>query len=157
MALVRSTLWATILQLWLGACGAVENPHVDTAAEEQKIRAVVAEWSKAAEAGDAATFASFYAPDGVIKPPNARPVRGEEMIEVLVRQAFSSSLWASFSTTEIKVAQAGDVAYDVGTYRMTIPTADGAIEDEGKYVVVWRKANGEWKARVHIYNSSKPA
>ena len=40
------------------------------------------------------------------------------------------------------------MALDRGTYRLG--------EDTGKYVVVWRKIGGEWKAAADIFNSDKP-
>jgi ketosteroid isomerase-like protein len=30
------------------------------------------------------------------------------------------------------------------------------IEDSGKFVVAWKKVNGEWKVAYDIYNSDKP-
>jgi hypothetical protein len=31
------------------------------------------------------------------------------------------------------------------------------LTDTGKYVVVWRKVGGEWKAAADIFNSDLPA
>ena len=35
--------------------------------------------------------------------------------------------------------------------------ADNKLLDKGKYVVVWKPVNGEWKLYRDIWNSSMPA
>ena len=54
----------------------------------------------------------------------------------------------------VTVAGSGDLATDRGSYVLNI---DGAPEDRGKYVVVWKKVGGEWKAFQDIFNSDLPA
>ena len=58
---------------------------------------------------------------------------------------------------QIVVASSGDMALDRGTYRMTVAPDGTEQTDTGKYVVVWRKIGGEWKAAADIFNSDLPA
>ena len=49
------------------------------------------------------------------------------------------------------------MALDRGTYRLTVAAAGAPQRDIGKYVVVWRKVGGEWKAVADIFNSDLPS
>ena len=60
----------------------------------------------------------------------------------------------SFTPTKIEVAKSGDIAYDVGTFELKTTDPQGKLVSEaGKYVVVWKKQNGQWKAVADIFNS----
>jgi ketosteroid isomerase-like protein len=61
-----------------------------------------------------------------------------------------------FEVTYIK--QQGDVAWDVGTYRMSVPQADGSKkEDHGKYLTVWKRSGGKWLIAADAWSSDLPA
>jgi ketosteroid isomerase-like protein len=57
-----------------------------------------------------------------------------------------------------EVARSGDLGYVIGTYTMITNDAAGrAVNDHGKYVVVWKKQpDGNWKAVADIFNSDLP-
>ncbi len=61
----------------------------------------------------------------------------------------------SASLTTVDVQQAGDIAFEVGTYEMK--GGDGKVLDRGKYLVVWKRENTEWKLYRDIWNSSEVA
>jgi hypothetical protein len=46
------------------------------------------------------------------------------------------------------------MAWDYGWNRAVY---EGSIEDEGKYLAVWKKINGEWKSVAISFSSDKPA
>ena len=124
--------------------------QADAAAEEQAIRATIDRWLQLVRNKDAAGIAQLYTEDGALLPPNAAKVEGREAIQ----QAWGSMMAApafelTFAPDTIVVSSSGDMAMDRGTYR--------AGEDVGKYVVVWRKVGGEWKAAADIFNSDRPA
>jgi ketosteroid isomerase-like protein len=56
----------------------------------------------------------------------------------------------TFEPTKIEVSRAGDLAYELGEYQMTMNDKQGKPQtDKGKYVVVWGKQlGGAWKALV---------
>jgi len=58
--------------------------------------------------------------------------------------------------SEIVVSAAGDLAYEIGTYRTVVEGPDGRVEGQGDYVVVWRKVAGKWKAAVDAFNNERP-
>lgn len=130
----------------------------DAAAEEQAIRAQVARWHDLIKAKDAAAIAQLYVEDGAFMPPNAPIAKGRAAIEqnwggMIATPGFELAI----SPEQIVVASSGDLAMDRGTYRLTVAPDGKEQVDTGKYVVVWRKVDGEWKAAADIINSDLPA
>jgi ketosteroid isomerase-like protein len=62
----------------------------------------------------------------------------------------------TWTPTLIRVANAGDLAYDLGTYTFSFDGPDGKVTDTGKYVTVWTKVDGQWKIAADIGNSDLP-
>ena len=159
----------SVAVLLLPACQAREKPAndtakvntaaaVDTAADEQAIRGHVDRWLQLVKAKDAAGIAEFYVEDGAVMPPNAPIGKGRAAIQ----QTWASMMRApgfdlTFAPEQIVVSSSRDMALDRGTYRLTIAPAGTPQTDTGKYVVVWRKVAGKWKAAVDIFNSDLSA
>jgi len=62
----------------------------------------------------------------------------------------------AFDVTYIK--QQGPIAWDVGTYRMTIPQNEEIKrEDPGKYLTVWRRIGERWLIAADAWSSDLPA
>ncbi len=148
---------AVAVTICVSLLGCGQTSRVDVAAEEQVIRELDRRWQAAVDARDIEACLAFYAPDGRQMPANAPAVVGEAAI----RQWYESWLLdpnvsSSFAPEVVEVAASGDLAYDRGTYRFEMQTPEGPVVDEGKYVVVWRKTDGEWRAVLDIGNSDLP-
>ena len=129
-------------------------PRVDIQSEEQKIRELDRQWQAAAAANDAARFASFYAEDAMMLTAEMPIVRGRAAIEEGLRQMFSTpGLVFKFNQQFLDVAKSGDMAYDIGSVSVTT----NGVESKGKYLVVWKKINGEWKAVADANSTDQPA
>ena len=131
---------------------------VDTGADEQAIRGQVERWFQLVKAKDAAGIAALYAEDGAVMPPNAAIGQGRAAIQ----QTWASMIQTpgfdlTFVPDQIIVSSSGDMALDRGTYKLAVAPNGAAQTDTGKYVVVWRKIRGEWKAAADIFNSDLPA
>lgn len=138
------------------ACAAAD-PAVDYAAEEQAIRASVADWNEAIAAGDVGAITALYARDGYVAPPGADRVQGHEGLEQFWGGLVSfPELEMSIVPAEIQIARAGDLAYESGSFTMSFAAGDARAEDYGKYLVVWEKQDGDWKVVADIFNSSVP-
>jgi uncharacterized protein (TIGR02246 family) len=167
---LSSMLWCgVILAASIAGCatGTNDQPHpavstqpADTrVADEAAIRAASAAWSQAAAAKDVDKALSFYTDDVVMMPPGTVVANGKEA----ARQGWTKMLalpgpGLSFQTTAVEVARSGDMAYETGTYDFAVKDKAGKTSDEkGKYVVVWKKQQGDgsWKAAVDIYNPDK--
>ena len=155
--------------LLLPACQQAQKPAGDTAeanssaavesrADEQAIHAQVDRWLQLVKAKDAAAIAQLYTEDGAVMPPNAPIGKGRAAIQ----QAWASMMATpgfdlTFSPEQIVISSSGDMALDRGTYALKVAPAGTPQTDSGKYVVVWRKIGGDWKAAADIFNSDRPA
>ena len=166
--MTKSLLLLSVTALLLPACHAgqksannsaeVNSTAADTGADEQAIRGQVDRWLQLVKAKDAAGIAALYAEDGAVMPPNAPIGKGRGAIQ----QTWASMMRTpgfdlTFVPEQIIVSSSGDMALDRGTYKLAIAPGGNARTDTGKYVVVWRKIGGEWKAAADIFNSDLAA
>ena len=167
--MAKMLLLLSVTALLLPACQAREKPAndgaevnsaaaVDTGADEQAIRGQVDRWLQLVKAKDAAGIAALYAEDGAVMPPNAPIGKGRTAIQ----QTWASMMQTpgfdlTFNPEQIVISSSGDMALDRGTYTLTVAPAGTTQTDTGKYVVVWRKIGGDWKAVADIFNSNLPA
>jgi uncharacterized protein (TIGR02246 family) len=142
----------------LASCNSTSTPPAqpaaavdNRAADEAAIRAADAAWSKAAGDKDPVRTASFYADNAVLMAPGAPAATGKDAIQKAFAGMMASPVFAlSFAPTKVEISKAGDLAYDIGDYSLTVPDAKGKPQTvKAKYVVVWGKqADGSWKALV---------
>jgi uncharacterized protein (TIGR02246 family) len=155
MLVYRSVLIVILLCFITAACA--QAPPVDTQAEAEKIRHISNQWAEAVAARDIDACTTFYAPDGLEMIDNSPAVEGREAIyEWYANWLLDTNITNTFQGEMIEVAAAGDLAYERGTWHFFVETPEGPIEDEGKYVIVWKKIDGEWKAIIDISNSDLP-
>lgn len=129
-------------------------------ADEAAIRAAVKEWSAAAEAKDAEKFVSFYTDDGTLMREGAPNASGRQaLLEGFAGMMQDPNFALSFQTDDVVVARSGDLAYETGSYSLTMSGPDGSpAPTNGHYVVVWRKtSDGSWKGAVDAPVSDPPA
>lgn len=131
-------------------------PSVDKDAAEQTIRDIDARWVQAIAAGDADAIAALYADDAYMLVPNQVRIAGREGIKSTWADMLSANMALTFTPNRIEIADAGDMAYEVGTYNLAMDGPDGRVQDNGKYVVVWMSEEGEWHVVADIFNSDLP-
>lgn len=159
---IRLAAFFSVTALFLASCGGQTTPQPaappDTrAADESAIRALVADWSKAAASKDAAKTASFYAENGTLFAPGAPAANGRDAVQKTWEALMATPGYAlTFATTKVEVARSGDLAYDVGNYELTINDKKGKPQVEKcKYLVVWQKQpSGNWKVLVDSATTS---
>jgi uncharacterized protein (TIGR02246 family) len=126
-----------------------------SAQDEAAIRAVDAEWARAATAGDGKALTALYSSDATLLPPGEAIVKGEAVAK------YNNTMLNDFSgpteLTTTAVEGRGDLAYAVGIYRATLtPKKAGAKPlptDVGKYLEVLKKqADGSWKIVYDMWN-----
>ena len=155
-----------LVSLAVAGCAAPPPPEPapppDTrAADEAAIRAAAKEWEAAGQAKDASKFASFYAEQATVMMEDAPDVSGSpaQIQEVMGGMMKDPNFALSFAPTQVTVARSGDLAYDTGTYTLTLtgPDKKPALES-GHYVTVWQKnAEGVWKVVIDAPISDPPA
>jgi ketosteroid isomerase-like protein len=106
--------------------------------DEAAIRAIDAEWGRAASAGEGNAVAALYTSDATVLPPKEPPQQGEAAGKYWVDVLTAFSGPTELTTTAVEGR--GDLAYGVGTYRSTLtPKKAGAKAlptEEGKYLAV---------------------
>ena len=130
---------------------------LDLEAVRKAIEEVNARWIEAFNRGDAAGVAALYTEDATVLPPNGEMVQGRQGIRNFWSGAIRMGL-KDPSVTTVAVGGSGDTAYEIGKYTLKIqPAGQEGVTESGKYVVVWkRQADGTWKLRADIWNSSMP-
>jgi uncharacterized protein (TIGR02246 family) len=124
---------------------------------EAVIRKTGDDWAQHWNAKDLDKLVAAYAPDAVYLPPHHAAVHGRDAIREYLKGPLAHGVTGlSFEVTYIK--QAGDFAYDVGRYNMTVPHDGANKQDRGKYLTVWRRqTDGRWHIAADAWSSDKPA
>jgi uncharacterized protein (TIGR02246 family) len=121
--------------------------------DEAKIRDVDAKWSKTASANDVDGTVSYYTDDASLLAPNAPIATGKQAIRASWASLLTPGNTLSWEAKRVEVSRSGDLAYEIGTYRLAMKGA----QDRGKFVVVWKKQpDGQWKVAADIFNSDLP-
>ncbi len=130
-------------------------PVMDMAQVRQMIEEANAKFGEAARLGDAAALAALYTEDARLLPPNSEMIEGREGIETFWGGGFQMGIKDVVLTT-VDVLGMGELVCEIGRYDLTIqPEGQDPIKDNGKYLVVWKKAmDGTWKLHVDIWNSN---
>ncbi len=121
------------------------------------IRRTGDDWARHWNARELDGVVAAYAEDAVYLPPHHEAVHGREAIREYVKVPLGHGVSdLAFEVTYIK--QEGSIAWDVGTYRMTVPRNDGTRkEDRGKYLTVWRRIAKKWLIVADAWSSDLPA
>ena len=136
-----------------------QQPSEIRATAEAAIRAADAAGLKAAQAKDIVGATSNYADDASWLPPHAPLVQGKEAIRSAWAQFLAApGLKIDWQITKIEVSGAGDMAYALYKYQMTMSAPNGApIGDRGKDMAVWvKQSDGKWKMVADSFNSDMP-
>jgi ketosteroid isomerase-like protein len=113
---------------------------------------------KAVVAGDVPALAAMFDDDVILMPPNQPFLRGRLPVRHFYEDWCHSPMRpTAFTFDHLDATVSGDSAYDVGTYKTSIPAGPGrSIDDTGKYVVLLKRSAGEWKIAYLIFNSDLP-
>jgi ketosteroid isomerase-like protein len=130
-----------------------------SAEDEAALRAVDSAWARAVTAGDGNAVGALYASNATLLPPMESSVEGEAAKKYWAD--FINAFSASAELTTKAVEGRGDLAYSVGTYRLTLtPKKAGAKAlptEEGKYLEVLKKqADGSWKIVHDMWSPNAP-
>lgn len=147
---------ALCVLLW--GCGSNAGPESSTqnnaASQQQAIRNTNDKWLALIRNHDAAAVSKLYAADGAMMAPGAPIAQGQPALEkawggLMQRPGFG----LTFKADKIVVAKGGDMALDQGTYQFSLSGPKGPTRDIGKYVVVWRNIDGQWRVAADIFNT----
>jgi len=104
--------------------------------------------------GDAAGLAALYTENGQVMPPNGDFVTGRQAVQRFWQALMDMGIKEA-KLEIIEVEGHGDTAIEVSTF--TLQGEGGQLLDKGKYIVIWKQEEGQWKLHRDIFNSSMPA
>ncbi len=103
--------------------------------------------------GDAAGLANLFTENGQILAPNSDFLTGREEIQAIWQSIFDMGV-KEIKLDIVEVEGQGDTAIEVSNY--TLYGEEGQELDKGKYIVIWKQKDGQWKLHRDIFNSSMP-
>ena len=104
--------------------------------------------------GDSKEIAALYTNDGQLFPAQSDLVTGKQSIHEFWKTAIDSGI-KTVQLDTLETEGYGDTAIEVGKYRFG---GEGEqMIDEGKYLVIWKRENGQWRLHREIWNTSLPA
>jgi ketosteroid isomerase-like protein len=144
--------------LALSGCAPAAPPAPDLAAVEAEVRSASQSLAAAEAAKDIDAAMGYWATDAVMQPADAPQVQGADAIRALYDQYFNQMPLQEFegTTTAIHVGSGGDMAWEYGVNRFVVNTADGPQTVMGKYLGIWAKRDGAWKAIALAFSNDAP-
>ena len=145
----------TLVVILIGVCGSPAK-CVDPAKEDARrlIEAANRAFGAAYAKGDSTAVAAMYTQNARLLPPNAKIVEGRRAIEVFWKGAMEAGV-KNVELTTVEVEAFGDTITEEGT--AILYGKDNVVIDRGKYFVMWKKDEGQWKLHRDCWNSSEPA
>jgi len=108
------------------------------------------------EATDVEKEMSYFVDDAILIPPRGQPVEGKEDIEAAIKELIKTE-WdlgtPGRGVRTLEVSASGDLAYDIGKFRMVNQRPEGPVEEKGYFVTLYKKIDGEWKFVCQIWNN----
>ena len=144
---------ATVLLLLLinAGCNTVQQDNTKT---HDAIVSANEQFMTAFSNSDDAAMAALYTEDAKLLPTNSDFVSGNPAVQVFWKSVFDMGIKKATLET-LEVEGMGDTACEVGKYTLFIEGEQ--VADSGKYVVIWKMVNGQWKLHRDIWNTSMPA
>ncbi len=136
---------------------AQDHTGISSAADvKSHLRTLDAELVAGLAAKDINKVSGFYADDAQFLQPGSAPAVGREEIHKSWAALINSPSYVSltFSATTVNVSEAGDVAWEVGTYDASTKDSKGKpTAEKGKYLLIWKKqSDGNWQIEVDMNN-----
>ena len=104
----------------------------------------------------------FLSDDIVIMPPDEALISGKEAVLKWYADSFEVTDLSDEPQREegspdyVFISQARDLAYTTGRVSLVVPSENGndTITEDVKYLIWYKKENGEWKGKLGIFNSN---
>lgn len=114
-----------------------------------EISAVNRQFEDAARKGDLDRLAALYTPDAMALPPDGPLVKGRDAIKQMWGAVAQQIGLKEVRLSTLDYQQAGDTGYEVGEAALTLGSGSAVV----KFVVVWKKVDGQWRLHRDIWNT----
>ncbi|MFH6770448.1 YybH family protein [Gaetbulibacter aestuarii] len=145
-----SKLFLVVLVISLCNCQEVKKESGPEYADQIKtiIEAKNAKIERWYAEGQIDSVAAHFAENCVQMPPHQPPLIGIDNFKNAWKQNVQIGTW-NFDLVTNDVKANGDLAAEYGSYILTFTPNENspipAMTDEGNYVVLWQRINGDWK------------
>jgi len=117
------------------------------------VQKAITAFESAARAKNASALAAFYLEDATLLPPGSPAIKGRSNIQNFW-QGFLAAGASDPTIRTTSVESSGELAYEIGTYEVTMPKPDGSGTERslGKYLVVWKRAGDGLKIAADMFS-----
>jgi ketosteroid isomerase-like protein len=129
------------------AAQGVSTAPADRTADAAAIVQADSAWMRHVVGKNVDSIMPYYLPDAVSYGFGTAPAKGTEQLRSLYTELVKSTITnPGLISNTVEFSDDGSMAFDHGTYRMTMTPPGGKTETmNGAYLNVWRKVDGQWK------------
>jgi len=122
------------------------------------IQAANRRFEEAAKRGDTAGMASVYTRDGSALPPDGPIVTGHDALSAMWTSVIDGMGLRDVTLETLDLEISGDTACEIGKATLDLaPDGGEATTVTAKFVVYWKKEDGEWRWHRDIWNGMPSA
>jgi uncharacterized protein (TIGR02246 family) len=124
----------------------------DRTAEAATIVKADSAWMRHVQSKNVDSVMTWYTTDAVSYGFGAAPASGTDQIRANYTEFVKATIAdPKILTNTVKFSDDGNMAYDHGTYTMTVTQPGGKpTKENGAYLNVWRKVDGQWKLAAEM-------
>ena len=139
------------------AAQGVITPPADRTADAATIAAADAAWMRHVQSKNVDSVMTWYTSDAVSYGFGA-PASGPDKIRANYTEFVKATIAdPKILSNTVKISDDGNMAYDHGTYTMTVTQPGGKpTKETGAYLNVWRKVDGQWKLAAEMSTPLAP-
>lgn len=129
-----------------------------SAAEEKAIKDISKSWLDMEKSNNIDGIVQLFDNEATLYRSNSEPIKGPEAIRKRLTEEREKNPKevVDWSTDKVEVSSSGDLAVEFGKFNVKNSGLSANESDEGTYVTVYRKKNGEWKIIADVSTSTKP-
>ena len=124
----------------------------DHTADAAKIVAADSAWLRGVMSKNVDSIMAWYTPDAVSYGFGATPASGTDQLRAeYVEMVKSTATNPKLLSNTVRFSDDGSLAYDHGTYQMTMQAPGKKAETQtGAYLNVWKRTDAGWKLAVEM-------
>ncbi len=158
MVTFKQVLAGTLLAVFFVSSGCVEKKDSNPPVQKDQIRSAIEAQNKkfmeTLRSGNMEAFGTLFIGESAkMMPPNHSMVMGRDSIIKFMENMRNKGLFDINLSTRELYPYSGH-AIEVGEYEVYLEGNDKV--DEGKYLVFWKKSDGQWRIYRDIWNSDQP-
>jgi uncharacterized protein (TIGR02246 family) len=134
------------------ATASTASAPADHTADATTIVQADSAWLRAVMARNVDSVMVWYTPDAVSYQPGQAPASGTDQLRAAYTEMVKGTVTnPKLISNTVKFSDDGSMAFDHGTYSMTMAAPGGKPENmTGAYLNVWKRMDGKWKLAAEM-------